>query len=33
MAHKDRRLKPDDMGNLVRFLLELLQKLPDDLQA
>ncbi|MEW6355132.1 MAG: hypothetical protein AB1696_02305 [Planctomycetota bacterium] len=31
MAHKDRRLKPDDLGNLVKFMLELLQRLPTDL--
>lgn len=31
MVHRDRRLKPEDAGNLVRFLLELLQKLPSDL--
>jgi len=30
LVHKGRSLKPDDIGSLVRFLLELLQKLPDD---
>ena len=31
MVHRDRRLKPDDLGNLVKFALELLQHLPPDL--
>ncbi|NOZ20938.1 MAG: hypothetical protein GXP25_07585 [Planctomycetes bacterium] len=31
MVHRDRRLKPDDLGNLVKFTLELLRHLPADL--
>lgn len=31
LVHKERRLKPDDLGRLVKFLLELTRKLPANL--
>ena len=31
IVHKDRRLKPDKLGTLVKFTLELIRKLPADL--